>query len=285
MTDHRTADEFRDPTLIDDLTTLVSRAAAAILAIDPGDAAARAKPDHSPVTAADEAADAVLVAGLGRLLPGIPVVSEESRSGPAGALDECFVLVDPLDGTREYLAGRGEYTVNVAIVVHGTPVVGLVATPPLGLVWRGIVGQGTQRLVLAPGAGPADAREIRPIRTRPWSDDAVVVAVSRSHLDPATDAFVARLPRCRRVVSGSSVKFTRIAEGEVDLYPRLAPVSEWDIAAGHAVLCAAGGAVTAPDGSRLRYGRAAAGFLVPGFVACGDPAALPHLVAPPRPAA
>jgi 3'(2'), 5'-bisphosphate nucleotidase len=262
-----------DDRLIGELTALVSKAAAVIMAVDPGSASRRAKSDLSPVTEADEAAEAVLLAGLAQLFPGLPVVSEEaaaqSTPPPPGAN---FLLVDPLDGTREFLAGRGEFTVNVALIVDGRPTLGLVAAPALELIWRGVVGRGAQRLRLAPGAAPGAAQEVAAIRARPRPEQPVAV-VSRSHLDPETVAYLAAVPGVERLVSGSSVKFCRLAEGSADLYPRLAPTCEWDIAAGHAVLVAAGGAVTAPDGSPLIYGQAARGFLVPRFLAFGDPAA------------
>jgi 3'(2'), 5'-bisphosphate nucleotidase len=263
-----------DDRLIGELTDLVSKAAAVIMAVDPGSASRRAKSDLSPVSEADEAAEAVLLAGLARLFPGLPVVSEEaaaqSAPPPPGAT---FLLVDPLDGTREFLAGRGEFTVNVALIVDSRPALGLVAAPALELIWRGVVGRGAQRLRLAPGAAPGAAQEIAAIRTRPRPEQRPVAVVSRSHLDPETVAYLAGVPGVERLVSGSSVKFCRLAEGSADLYPRLAPTREWDIAAGHAVLVAAGGAVAAPDGSPLTYGQAAQGFLVPRFMAFGDPAA------------
>ena len=137
----------------DDLTDVVSRAAAAILAIDQSKMEWRAKPDRSPVSAADEAANAIIVQDLAHLLPGVPIVSEEQETRPS-ALEAGFVLVDPLDGTREFLAGREEFTVNVAIISQGRPTVGVIAAPALGLVWRGVAGQGAERLHLSAGAAP-----------------------------------------------------------------------------------------------------------------------------------
>jgi 3'(2'), 5'-bisphosphate nucleotidase len=252
-----------DAALAQELTALVARASAAICAIAPSALATRLKDDRSPVTAADEAADAVIAEGLARLLPGIAVVSEESRERPR-ALGSTFVLVDPLDGTKEFLDGRAEYTVNLAIVTEGTPIAGFIAAPALGLVFRGIVGQGAERLGLDPGT------EVTPIRCR-RRPGALTAAVSRSHLDAATSAFLDRIGISESVSCGSSLKFCRMAEGVVDVYPRLSPTSEWDIAAGHAIVTAAGGIVTTPAGAPLRYGHAAPGFRVPGFVAWGDP--------------
>jgi 3'(2'), 5'-bisphosphate nucleotidase len=263
-----------DSALIDDITTVISRAAAAVIAIDPAASARRVKADLSPVTAADEAAQHVILEGLSRLLPGTPVVSEEMGL-PTSAVpsDAAFVLVDPVDGTREFLAGRDEFTVNIALIANGMPRLGCIAAPALGLIWRGAIGLGAERLELRPGADIRACRSRTPIRTRRLPTE-VVIAVSRSHFDPRTDAFLGHFPGARRIAVGSSIKFCRIAEGTADLYPRLAPTHEWDVAAGHAVLAAAGGAVVGSDGSPLPYGRFADGLRVPGFVACGDPAAV-----------
>jgi len=261
-----------DTALLDQLTDLASRAAAAILAIAPSDRSPRLKADQSPVTAADEAADAVIAEGLSQLLPGLPVISEERcPDAPALAPDASFALVDPLDGTREFLAGRDEYTVNIALVSGGYPVAGVIAVPARSLIYRGIVGVGAERLRLKPGQGPANAREATPIRCRAAPRDGVIAAVSRSHLDTATMDFLAGFPRARQVAAGSSLKFCCVAEGSADIYPRLAPVYAWDAAAGHAVLAAAGGAVLTPQGTPLRYsGSTKAGLLIPAFIAWGD---------------
>jgi 3'(2'), 5'-bisphosphate nucleotidase len=259
---------------LDALTTIVSRAAGAIVSSPPDPARARRKADSSPVTDADEAAEAVILEGLARLAPKLPVVSEEAsaRQG-APPTGEVFALVDPLDGTREYLAGRGEFTVNLAIVETGVPVLGVVAAPALGLIWRGVVGRGAERLRLDPGAAVAQALERAEIGVRPAPAEGLVAAVSRSHFEEGSAELLARLPVIGRLVCGSSVKFCRIAEGSADVYPRLGPTCEWDIAAGHAVLTAAGGGVFRPNGMPLRYGNAQAQFRVAGFVAWGDPAA------------
>jgi len=259
---HSLADNGR---LLDQLTTLAGRAAAAIMAIAPAALAPRQKADQSPVTAADEAGEAVIVEGLERLLPGVPVVSEEGAIRPS-ALPSCFVLVDALDGTREFLAGRPEFTVNIALVADGSPVMGVVAGPALQRVWRGIVGHGAERLVLAAGE-PADPTAIH---TRKAPAQGLVAAVSRSHGDAQTAALLDRLPVTERTALGSSAKFCLVAEGSADLYARLAPTSEWDIAAGHAVLVAAGGTVTRPDGGAIRYGGVQRNFRIPAFVAWGD---------------
>lgn len=253
--------------LMDDLSALIARACAEIGATSPTTMVRRLKPDQSPVTAADEASETVILQGLTQILPKIPVVAEESASAAAPAnLTGSFVIVDPLDGTREFLAGRDEFTINLAIVTRGLPVAGIIAAPKQGQLWRGVIGHGAERLRLSGGSsGPAEA-----ISTRPWPD-APVAVVSRSHMDAATDKFVSALGPTTRVPCGSAIKFCHIAEGTADIYPRLATTCEWDVAAGHALVVAAGGLVTAPLGIPLTYGRAAENFRVPAFVAWGDP--------------
>ena len=253
--------------LMDDLSALIARACAEIGATSPTTMVRRLKPDQSPVTAADEASETVILQGLTQILPKMPVVAEESASAAAPAnLTGSFVIVDPLDGTREFLAGRDEFTVNLAIVTRGFPVAGIIAAPKRRQLWRGVIGHGAERLRLSGGSsGPAEA-----ISTRPWPD-APVAVVSRSHMDAATDKFVSALGPTTRVPCGSAIKFCHIAEGTADIYPRLATTCEWDVAAGHALVVAAGGLVTAPLGIPLTYGRAAENFRVPAFVAWGDP--------------
>ncbi len=252
--------------LMEDLTKLAARAADTILDLAAGPDV-RTKADGSPVTAADEAADAVICAGLERLAPGVPIISEEqaARNRPTAIGRGSYFLVDPLDGTREFIAGRDEYTVNIALMTDGVPMLGIICAPALGLIWRGLVGRGADRQMRAAGAG---AKPI-PIRTRPRPARGVAIVVSRSHLDAGTRAFVDGFAQATLVQSGSSIKFCRVAEGSADIYPRLAPTRDWDIAAGHAILKAAGGSVTAPDGSPLRYGTAE--LLIPAFIASGEP--------------
>ena len=263
-----------DGRLLDELSTIVSAAAAAILTARAGALDARSKADLSPVTAADHAAEAVILEGLARVLPGVAVVSEEAAATALPAhLPGTFVLVDPLDGTRELLAGRDEFTVNVGIVAGGRPRLGIVATPAQGMLWRGIEGRGAERLRLSPGAPAAAAEQRTPIRARPCPPSGLVAAVSRSHLDSQTEALLARLPVTERFARGSAIKFCQLAEGTADIYPRLSTTCEWDVAAGHAVLVAAGGTVTAPDGAPLRYGGMSERFRVAAFVAWGDPSA------------
>jgi 3'(2'), 5'-bisphosphate nucleotidase len=258
--------------LIEPLTDLVIRAGEAILAVNRSAMKVEGKGDGSPVTEADLAADRIIVEGLARLAPDVPSLSEECthRAGPH--YSGSFFLIDPLDGTKEFVAGRNEFTVNLALVTAGTPLLGIVGAPALGVIWRGIVGRSAERLILRDGAPPV----IEPICTRPhpprgkpWT-----VAVSRSHGDARTEAFIAERGGAVRAELGSAVKFGRVAEGKVDIYPRLAPTSEWDVAAGHAVVTAAGGKITDSQGAPLRFGLRD-DFIVPEFSAWGDSAAAP----------
>jgi 3'(2'), 5'-bisphosphate nucleotidase len=254
--------------LLVELTAIVARASALIQAVSPATVSHRLKPDQSPVTAADEASEAVILEGLSQLLPNVPVVSEEMAGSTAPpALNRSFIVVDPLDGTREFLAGRDEFTVNLAIVTRGVPIAGIIAAPNYGLIWRGIVGRQAERLRLLPDG----ADQPQAIRTRRWSDQGAVAVMSRSHLDPDTEAFISGLAPITRNASGSAIKFCYIAEGAADVYPRLATTCEWDVAAGHALVVAAGGIVTTPQGTPLPYGRVAENFRVPAFIAWGDP--------------
>ena len=257
--------------LLDDLTEIVSRASAATLAKSFSQVEQRLKPDLSPVTEADEASEAAILDGVGRLLPGVAIIAEESFARAPARLGASIVIVDPLDGTKEFLAGRDEFTVNVAVVTDGVPVAGLIAAPAQGLLWRGVIGNGAERLRLKWGEGPARAYERSAIRTRP-APERLVVATSRSHLDELTEEYLSRMPLAKRYLCGSSIKFCHIAQGDADIYPRLSPTNEWDIAAGCAILTAAGGVVTTPDGGNLRFGQAAKRFKVPAFIAWGDPA-------------
>ena len=251
------------------LTELVAAAGSAILAVDRSRMHVEGKSDGSPVTEADLAADRIIADGLARLAPDIPTLSEERATQDGMRRLETFFLVDPLDGTKEFVAGRDEFTVNLALVSNGTPLLGIVSAPALGLIWRGLVGHGAERLATAGGIGTA-----APIRTRPFpkAGQPWIAAVSRSHGDAATEAFIDARPGAVRKTLGSAVKFARVAEGAADIYPRLAPTSEWDVAAGHALVTAAGGKVTDPAGAALRFG-AGKDFIVPAFVAWGDPAA------------
>jgi 3'(2'), 5'-bisphosphate nucleotidase len=268
-------DTLRDQALIEALTGIVSRAAEAIVKARAGALATRHKADRSPVTAADEASEAVILEGLAHVLPGVPVVSEEAGA-TAELAGDAYFLVDPLDGTRELVAGRDEFCVNIALVLAGRARVGLIGSPALGMIWR-TGAKGAERLTLAPGAEPESATERSTIRTRPWPQTEAIAAISRSHLDARTQAFLERLPPTERIASGSALKLCRVAEGKADVYPRLSPVCQWDLAAGDAIVTAAGGLVTTPEGAPLTYDMTSKRFLVDGFIAWGDPSA-PKLV-------
>jgi 3'(2'), 5'-bisphosphate nucleotidase len=261
----------RDELIVDDalLARLSAEVAMAAAAARAAPRTARIKPDQTPVTEADERSQALLLEAMQRLLPGVAVVSEEMAVRPS-TLGDIFILIDPLDGTREFVSGSGEYTVNLAIMRDHEPVVGIVAVPAAGVMYRGRARHGADRLAMSPEGGIPDASAAQPIHIRTPPRDGAVAAVSRSFLDPASVALLDRLHVGKRVPCGSALKFCRIAEGAADIYPRLAPTREWDVAAGHAVLAAAGGAVTRPDGGPLHYGDAASDFRVPAFVAWGD---------------
>lgn len=231
-----------------------------------GSADVRRKEDHSPVTAADEAAERVILAELHALTPDIPAVAEESVS--AGRIPEVgrrFWLVDPLDGTKEFLNRNGEFTVNIALIEDGVPVIGVVYAPA------------KKRLFLAAGPGHAYEQDIdpltgaasapRPIAVRQPAEDGLIVVASRTHRDQKTDEYVRHYPIKDFVAAGSSLKFCLVAAGEADLYPRHGRTMEWDTAAGHAVLRAAGGDVIRLDGSPLTYGKP--NFENPYFIAHG----------------
>lgn len=257
---------FQDARLLDALGTLASRAGAEIMAHYGG--AATIKGDGSPVTAADTAAEAVILAGLARLLPGVPVLAEEAAA--AGHWPVCegtLVAVDPLDGTREFIQQNGEFTVNIGLVTAGRPVAGIVFAPALSRLWIGAGGR-AEAMDLPPGAPIEAATGRRDIRTRPLPAGGPVALVSRSHADAASSAYYAERGIAHQRPVGSSLKYTLIAEGEADVSARFASITEWDIAAAHAVLAAAGGEMTRPDGAPLVYGRADRQFRTDHFIAC-----------------
>lgn len=208
------------------------------------------KIDDSPLTCADLAANEILCRGLYRLTPAIPVVSEEDEGSqihrtPYGH----FWLIDPLDGTKEFLSRNGEFTVNVALIEDGHPVWGVVYAPALDTLYWGGAGGAAYRSV----GGTVETINVSTPRSAP---QALRVIASKSHLNHETSEFIARLGATELVQAGSSLKFCRIAEGQADIYPRLAPTAEWDTAAAQAVLEAAGGYVVDTAGVRLRYGKA-----------------------------
>lgn len=249
------------------------RAGAEIMRIyEKADMGVRTKADESPVTEADEAADALISEALARHLPGIPVVTEEQAATHGTQAPE-FLIVDPLDGTREFVQRRGDFTVNIALVTQGSPVRGVVYAPARGrLFYTRADGQAVEETGPHDPARPGPCRVLRastPDRT------ALRVVASKSHRTPETDTFLETLPVGALVSAGSSLKFCLVAAGEADLYPRLGPTMEWDTAAGHAVLAGAGGVVLdfntrAP----LAYGKP--GFRNPNFLALAPGVDLPE---------
>ena len=232
----------------------------------------RRKSDDSPVTEADERAEEIILARLAALLPGVPVIAEEAVSrGEAPAIPAAFILVDPLDGTREFLAGYNDFTVNIALVSDGAPVAGAVFAPAMERLW--FSGRQAFCAPAHPGEALPQPENRLLIRARHAPPRDLVALISRSHLDDRSLDALARLPVGERRPMGSSIKFCLIAEGEADIYPRFGPTMEWDTAAGDAILRAAGGMVLGEDGAPLRYGRAARRFYNDGFIAWGDPAA------------
>src|SRR6516225_11260631 len=256
--------------LMEPLTDLLVRAGSAIVAVNRNAMRVEGKLDGSPVTEADLASDRIIAEGLAQLLPEVPALSEERVQFAKPPYRGSFILVDPLDGTKEFVAGRNEFTVNLALITNGVPLLGIIGAPALRLLWRGVVGRGAERLRLDDERRGAP----EPIRTRPFPKpgEPWVAAVSRSHSDAKTEAFVDARPGAVRLKLGSAVKFARLAEGAADIYPRLAPTSEWDVAAGHAVVTAAGGKVTGAEGAPLRFGEGRERFIMPAFIAWGDPA-------------
>ncbi len=201
--------------LMDPLTDLVIRAGAAIVAINRVAMKIDGKADGSPVTEADLAADRIIGEGLARLFPEIPALSEERVDPAKPPYRGSFFLIDPLDGTKEFVAGRDEFTVNLALVTSATPLLGIIGAPALGLIWRGLVGRGAERLTIAEGS----VRDVEPIHTRPFPRGGApwIAAVSRSHGDTRTEAFIEARPGAIRQALGSAVKFGRVAEGGADI--------------------------------------------------------------------
>ncbi|HEY7553086.1 MAG TPA: 3'(2'),5'-bisphosphate nucleotidase CysQ [Hyphomicrobiaceae bacterium] len=232
--------------------------------------AATKKTDNSPVTVADQESEAIILEGLARIAPGVAVVSEEAAAaGHLPAVGATFFLVDPLDGTRPFLRREPCFTINVALIEDGSPAFGLVYAPALDdfYVTTGPAQASAARLAPASEPRSLAACALQPLRTRVPDPNALSALVSQAHMDRTTQRFLDRYSVVERRAVSSSLKFGLIARGEADLYPRAAPTCEWDTAAGHAVLAAAGGTVTALDGGPLRYGKPQ--FRNAGFVAWG----------------
>ena len=250
-----------DAASLEHLEAIARRAGEAILAHYRAEQPAELKADRSPITAADRAAHTVITEALAAWTPEVPVVSEEGALPHAQVRQAWrrFWLVDPLDGTKEFISRNDEFTVNIALVEDGEPTLGVVLAPALGRLFAGAVGI---------GAWVEDAAGRRPIRCRAVPKEGFTVVASRSHGDAAAlEAYLGGRKVAAVRSAGSSLKLCVLAAGEADLYPRLGRTMEWDIAAGHAVLAAAGGSVTELSGTPLRYGKP--GFENPHFVAQG----------------
>lgn len=244
--------------LVEELAEAARQAGEVILTVVRRGFEVEAKSDTSPVTEADRAAELVILAALARAAPGVPVIAEEEvAAGRIPAHEDIYFLVDPLDGTKEFIRGGDDYTVNIGLIERGSPTLGVVYAPATKRLHGGVVGVGAW---LDEGSGRS------PIQTRERGAALTAVA-SKSHLNQATIDYLEAVAggSCDYVSVGSSLKFCILAEGRADIYPRAAPTSEWDTAAGHAVLLAAGGLVDGPDGGPLRYGKRA--FLNRAFVA------------------
>ncbi len=234
------------------------------------------KADATPVTAADHAAEAMILKALEQAAPELPVVAEEEvAAGRIPAVGRAFFLVDPLDGTKEFVSRLGDFTINIALIRDGEPVLGVVYAPARGLLYTGNVPEQVAHRFRQTPASNERGRAER-IHVRPVPAAGLVAVASRSHRTPETDAYLAQYQLVDSVSIGSSLKFCMVAAGEADLYPRLGPTMEWDTAAAQAVLVAAGGRVIAADGEPLRYGKP--GFRNPYFVASGgfEPRPIEH---------
>lgn len=258
------SDTLAHAELLEALAPAMREAGALIEAIKARGIVHRDKADSSPVTEADEAAEALLEAAIRRMEPGAVIVGEEAVA--AGTIPDAtarFWLIDPLDGTKDFVGGGADYSVNIGLIEDGEPTLGLVLHPPTGTLWTGSVGLGAWK------EAPDQPRH--PIRTRAKPHNSPRIVTSRSHLDEQTKAWAAACPGADTHPSGSSLKFCLLAEGAADAYPRFGPTSEWDTAAADAILRAAGGLTWGEDGAALGYGKPR--YLNGSFLALADPAA------------
>lgn len=246
---------------------ICSLAGVEIMEIYNSDFEVRGKNDKSPVTDADERAEKIILAELRAKFPIIPVLAEERfAAGIQPAVEDVFILVDPVDGTKEFINKNDEFTVNIALINKASPVAGCVYAPATNTIYFG--GTRAWSGKLTPGERVDPAR-LSQMRARPQTG-ALTAVMSRSHADEQTLRFVESLGITKCVSAGSSLKFCLVAEGSADIYPRFGPTMEWDTAAGHAVLLAAGGEVTNPDGSPLLYGKVERGYRNGHFIAKGS---------------
>lgn len=258
--------QIRCKALFEELLSIARQAGEAILAVyEAGETSVQQKADASPLTEADLSAHRVLAERLAMLLPDCPVVSEEDTASQAYRLGSgTYWLIDPLDGTKEFIARNGEFTVNIALIKDGRSVLGVVYAPAMDLCYWGGMGLGAYRRA---------GKQQTAIQVTSAMDGACRVVASKNHLNAETLSFIKRLGVVSLVQAGSSLKFCRVAEGQADIYPRLAPTCEWDTAAAQAVLEGAGGAVLDLEGLPLRYGKA--DMLNPAFIATSSPAWIP----------
>ncbi len=226
------------------------------------------KSDASPVTEADRRGEEIIEAALDRIAPHIPMVGEEAASG--GNIPDIsaglFWLVDPLDGTKEFVKRGGDFTVNIGLIENRTPKAGVVYAPAVGRIFWGIVGEGAWQAEVADGL----LLNQRGIKTRPVNSTQMTIVASKSHRSPELESYLEHFPGSKNISIGSSLKFCLLATGEADLYPRLGPTCEWDTAAAHAVLMAAGGNVLNTDGTPLSYAKDTTTFLNPWFICVAD---------------
>jgi len=251
-----------DADIAADLADIAAEAARLILPLWRSGLEVISKADNSPVTEADRRGEALILEALSRRFPGLPVISEEDASefGAPEAIGPRFFLVDPLDGTKAFVRGDPHFTVNIGLIDHGRPVAGVVAAPASGELWRTCA----EGVLKRHGDGPAEL-----VRPRAWPEGEALALISHTMKTETADELAAQYGFHRREPMDSSIKFCRIAEGAADIYPRHGPTMEWDTAAGHAVLVAAGGSVTTPEGAPFLYGKAAEGFRNGWFVARG----------------
>lgn len=251
------------------LALIAHRAGVIIMRHYTGGTQTRRKDDHSPVTDADEEAEALILTELNNEFPGIAVVAEEAvAAGRLPRIGNRFFLVDPLDGTKEFIDRNGEFTVNIAEVADGVAVRGVVYAPAKARLFVGETPGGAYEMENSTGDVP-DLRRLHRISVRKAPADGLIAVASRSHRDKKTDEYLAHYPVKDFITAGSSLKFCLVATGEADIYPRHGRTMEWDTAAGHAVLLAAGGSVTQPDGRPFVYGKTSEDFANPFFVARG----------------
>jgi 3'(2'), 5'-bisphosphate nucleotidase len=253
------------------LADAAARAGAVIMQHYRGATRVEIKSDESPVTRADHDSEAIILAALERLAPEVKVISEEACRDTTTPLPRRFFLVDPLDGTKEFIQKRSDFTVNVALIEDGRPVFGLVYAPARALLAVTVEAGKSVEAELAPDRSGADLGRLRlkSVHARIAGENGLTALVSHSHLDPETEAFLVKLKIAERSGVGSSVKFLAIARGDADVYPRFGPTMEWDTAAGQAVLEAAGGRVVDVSGQPLRYGKTELGLRNPSFIAWG----------------